>query len=145
VDVHEGLENTLIILKHKLIGIEIIREYDPNLPHIEAHGSELNQAWTNIIDNAAYAMGGSGTLKLRTSAHDGQVEVDIQDSGPGIPAEIQQRIFEPFYTTKPPGIGTGLGLHIVYNIINNHYGHIRLTSQPGSTCFQITLPVQLPH
>jgi signal transduction histidine kinase len=145
VDVHEGLENTLIILKHKLIGIEIVREYDPDLPHIEAHGSELNQAWTNIIDNAAYAMGGSGRLKLRTSAQDGQVEVDIQDSGPGIPAEIQQRIFEPFYTTKPPGIGTGLGLHIVYNIINNHYGHIRLTSQPGSTCFQVTLPVQLPH
>jgi signal transduction histidine kinase len=145
VDVHEGLENTLIILKHKLVGIEIVREYDPDLPHIEAHGSELNQAWTNIIDNAAYAMGGSGRLTLRTSAHDGQVEVDIQDSGPGIPAEIQQRIFEPFYTTKPPGIGTGLGLHIVYNIINNHYGHIQLTSQPGSTCFQITLPVQLPH
>ncbi|HTP01991.1 MAG TPA: ATP-binding protein [Anaerolineales bacterium] len=145
VDVHEGLDNTLVILKHKLTGIEIVREYDPDLPHIEAHGSELNQAWTNIIDNAAYAMGGSGRLKLRTAAQDGQVEIDIQDSGPGIPPEIQQRIFEPFFTTKPPGIGTGLGLHIAYNIVNNHYGRIQLTSQPGDTCFQITLPVQLPH
>ncbi len=145
VDVHEGLENTLIILKHKLVGIQIVREYAPGLPHIEAHGSELNQAWTNIIDNAAYAMGGSGMLKIRTSAHDNQVEIDIQDTGPGIPPEIQQRIFEPFFTTKPPGVGTGLGLHIAYNIINNHYGRIRLTSKPGSTCFQVTLPTQLPH
>jgi signal transduction histidine kinase len=145
VDVHEGLENTLVILRHKLSGIQITRDYAADLPHIEAHGSELNQVWTNILDNAAYAMEGRGSLQIRTHAEDGQVTVEIQDSGPGIPPEIQQRIFEPFYTTKPPGVGTGLGLHIVYSIINNHYGRIRVTSQPGNTCFEVTLPVKLPH
>ena len=145
VDVHEGLENTLVILRHKLSGIQITRDYAPDLPHIEAHGSELNQVWTNILDNAAYAMEGRGSIQIRTRAEDGQVIVEIQDSGPGIPPEIQQRIFEPFYTTKPPGVGTGLGLHIVYSIINNHYGRIRVTSQPGSTCFEVMLPVKLPH
>ena len=143
VDIHEGLENTLIILRHKLAGIEIVREYAAGLPKIEAHGSELNQVWTNILDNAAYAMEGKGRLNLRTAAEDGHVLVEIRDTGPGIPPEIQQRIFEPFFTTKPPGVGTGLGLHIVYSIINNHHGRIRLTSEPGNTCFQITLPVQL--
>jgi signal transduction histidine kinase len=143
VDIHEGLENTLIILRHKLAGIEIVREYAAGLPKIEAHGSELNQVWTNILDNAAYAMEGKGRLNLRTAAEDGQVLVEIRDNGPGIPPEIQQRIFEPFFTTKPPGVGTGLGLHIVYSIINNHHGRIRLTSEPGNTCFQLTLPVQL--
>ena len=145
VDIHEGLENTLIILRHKLAGIQITREYAAGLPKVEAHGSELNQVWTNILDNAAYAMDGKGEIHLRTSAEDDHVVVEIQDSGPGIPPEIQQRIFEPFYTTKPPGVGTGLGLHIVYSIINNHYGRVNLTSSPGSTCFQIKLPVRLPH
>lgn len=145
VDIHEGLDNTLIILRHKLLGIEIVREYAPDLPHIEAHGSELNQVWTNILDNAAFAMEGKGVLRLRTFAEDGHVVVEIQDSGPGIPPAIQQRIFEPFFTTKPPGVGTGLGLHIVYSIIYNHNGRISVTSQPGSTCFQITLPIQLLH
>ena len=145
VNIQEGLENTLIILRHKMKGIEIVRDYASDLPHIESFGSELNQVWTNIIDNAVYAMEGKGMLKLRTSAQDGQVTVEIQDNGPGIPTEIQQRIFEPFFTTKPPGAGTGLGLHIAYSIINNHYGHIHLTSEPGNTCFQVTLPIQLPH
>ena len=146
VDIHEGLENTLIILRHKIgPGIQVLREYAPDLPHIESYGSELNQVWTNLLDNAIYAMQGKGVLKLRTHSSDGQVVVEIQDTGPGIPAEIQQRIFEPFFTTKPPGIGTGLGLHVAYSIINNHYGRIRVTSAPGNTCFQITLPVQLPH
>ena len=145
VDIKEGLENTLIILRQKLAGIEVVREYSPDLPHIEAHGSELNQVWTNIIDNAVYAMEGKGKLSLRAYSEDSHVVVEIQDTGPGIPAEIQQRIFEPFFTTKPPGEGTGLGLHIVYSIINNHYGRVRLTSQPGNTCFQITLPLQLPR
>ncbi len=144
VDVEEGLENTLVILRHKLNGIEVLREYAPDLPHIEARGSELNQLWTNVIDNAAYAMHGSGQLRLRTYSEDSHVVVEIQDSGPGIPADIQQRIFEPFFTTKPPGVGTGLGLHIAYSIVNNHNGRIRLESQPGSTCFQVTLPTQLP-
>lgn len=147
VDVHEGLENTLIILSHKTKeGIKISREYSTDLPRIEAYGSELNQLWTNIIDNAIDAMNGEGNLTLRTTiSKDGCLVVEIEDSGPGIPAEIQQRIFEPFFTTKPPGQGTGLGLHIVYTIVNKHYGQIRVVSRPGSTCFQVTLPVQLPR
>ncbi len=146
VDIHEGLDNTLIILRHKIGGnIEVVREYAPDLPHIESYGSELNQVWTNLLDNAIYAMEGSGLLRLRTRAEDGHVVVEIQDNGPGIPPEIQQRIFEPFFTTKPPGLGTGLGLHIAYSIINNHYGRISVTSVPGNTCFQVTLPTQLPR
>jgi len=146
VDVHEGLENTLIILRHKTKeGINIKRDYDPNLPHIEAYGSELNQVWTNIIDNAVDAMHGKGDVTIRTRANDGKVTVEIEDNGPGIPKEIQSRIFEPFFTTKPPGQGTGLGLHISYTIINNHYGQLKVQSQPGRTVFIVTLPVQLPR
>ncbi len=143
VDVQEGLENTLVILRPKLTGIQVERDYAPDLPTIEAYGSELNQVWTNILDNAAYAMSGKGHIKLKTYAEDGRVVVEIEDDGPGIPAEIQQRIFEPFFTTKPPGSGTGLGLHIVYSIINNHNGSIHVSSRPGDTCFQISLPVRL--
>ena len=121
IDVHEGLENTLVILRSKLSGIQVVREYAPTLPRIEAYGSELNQVWTNILDNAAYALEGHGTIRLRTHTSGETVVVEIEDSGPGIPPEIQQRIFEPFFTTKPPGVGTGLGLHIAYTIINNHY------------------------
>jgi signal transduction histidine kinase len=146
VDIHEGLDNTLIILRHRIGGnIEVVREYAAGLPHIESYGSELNQVWTNLLDNAIYAMEGSGVLRLRTRAEDGHVVVEIQDSGTGIPPDIQQRIFEPFFTTKPPGLGTGLGLHIAYSIINNHYGRISVTSVPGNTCFQVTLPTQLPR
>ena len=146
VNVQEGLENTLIILRHKMKDdIKITRDYSAGLPHIEAYGSELNQVWTNILDNAIDAMQGLGELVLRTYAKDGKVIVEIQDNGPGIPMEIQQRIFEPFFTTKPPGQGTGLGLHIAYTIVNNHYGQIRVNSKPGKTCFQVTLPIQLPH
>jgi signal transduction histidine kinase len=145
IDVHDGLENTIVILRHKIKeGIKISRNYAPNLPHIEAHGSELNQVWTNIIDNAIDAMNGKGELTLRTSSKDNSIVVEIEDDGCGVPLEIQDRIFEPFYTTKPPGSGTGLGLHIAYTIIKNHYGQIRVTSQPGRTLFQITLPIQLP-
>jgi len=144
VDVHEGLNNTLVILRHKLkTGVTVMREYAPDLPHIEAYGSELNQVWTNIIDNAVDAMKGQGQLVLRTYPQDDQVVVEIADDGPGIPAEIQSRIFDPFFTTKPPGSGTGLGLHIAYNIVQRHSGQIRVTSQPGATRFEVTLPVQL--
>ncbi len=146
VDIHEGLDNTLVILRHKLSsGIRVTREYAADLPRIEAYGSELNQVWTNILDNAVYAMGGKGELILRTYTKDKNVVVEIQDNGPGIPPEIQKRIFEPFFTTKPPGQGTGLGLHIAYTIINNHYGRMNVTSEIGRTCFQITLPIQLPR
>jgi signal transduction histidine kinase len=144
VDIHQGLENTLVILRHKLKnGITIKREYAPDLPLIEAHGSELNQVWTNILDNAADAMHGQGEIILRTRAEDKKVIVEIQDNGPGIPPEIKKRVFEPFFTTKPPGLGTGLGLHIAYTVVNNHAGRIDLTSEPGKTCFQVTLPMQL--
>ncbi len=146
VDIHEGLENTLVILRHKMKeGIQVRREYATDLPHIEAHGSELNQVWTNILDNAVDAMHGRGEIILRTCASDGKVTVEIQDNGPGIPAAIQKRVFEPFFTTKPPGQGTGLGLHIAYNIVNNHHGAIRVTSEPGKTLFEVTLPIRTPN
>ncbi len=145
VDVHDGLENTLVILRHKLKhGVRVIRDYAPDLPRLEAHGSELNQVWTNIIDNAVYAMQGEGELTLRTSARDGFIEVEIADTGQGVPPEIQPRIFEPFFTTKPPGSGTGLGLNIAYNIVvQKHHGEIRVESRPGATRFVVTLPLQL--
>ena len=145
VDVHEGLENTLTILQHKLKqGVTIHREYDPGLPHIEAHGSELNQVWTNIIDNAIDAMNGKGEITLRTSHDNKHVTVEIADSGPGIPPDIQGRIFEPFFTTKPPGKGSGLGLHISHDIITNkHGGQIAVKSAPGQTKFIVTLPIRI--
>jgi signal transduction histidine kinase len=146
VDVHEGLDNTLVILRHKTkTGVKIKREYASNLPQIEAYGSQLNQVWTNILDNAIDAMQGQGQITLRTRLDDNCVIVEIEDNGPDIPPEIQSRIFEPFFTTKAPGVGTGLGLHIAYDIISKHYGQIRLNSQPGSTCFQVELPVQFPR
>jgi len=143
VDVHGGLDNTLIILRHKLeAGISVRREYAPDLPKIEAYGSELNQVWTNIIDNAADAMGGQGQIMIRTRQDGDWVVVEIEDDGPGIPPEIQSRLFDPFFTTKPPGQGTGLGLDISYNIIvYRHRGDIKVSSEPGKTCFQVWLPV----
>jgi signal transduction histidine kinase len=145
VDVHDGLENTLVILQHKLKqGVVIRREYSHDLPRIEAFGSELNQVWTNIIDNAVDAMQGKGELTLRTYSKDDNVVVEIGDNGPGIPADIQPRIFDAFFTTKPPGSGSGLGLHTSYNIVvHRHKGLIQVKSQPGGTCFQVTLPVHM--
>ncbi len=148
VDVHKGLEDTLVILKHKLKSgsITIKREYTPNLPSIEAYASELNQVWTNIIDNAIDAMQGHGEITLRTYASDDsdKVVVEIGDTGPGMPSEVRARIFEPFFTTKPQGVGTGLGLHIAYNIIvDKHRGLIQVTSELGNTIFKVTLPIQL--
>ena len=144
IDVHQGLENTLVILRHKMkAGINVKREYAPDLPEIEAHGGELNQVWTNILDNAVDAMSGKGEIIIRTRREGEMVIVEIQDNGPGVPAEIQKRVFEPFFTTKPPGLGTGLGLHIAYTVVNNHGGRLSVTSEPGKTCFQVTLPVQL--
>jgi signal transduction histidine kinase len=144
VDVHDGLENTLVILRHKLKNVKINREYDATLPKIEAYASELNQVWTNLIDNAIDAMKGEGEITLRTYARPDSVVVEITDNGPGIPEEVQQRIWEPFFTTKAPGVGTGLGLHIVYNIIaDKHRGQAQVESRPGFTCFQVTLPLKL--
>lgn len=145
VDVHEGLENTLVIMQHKLKkGVTVKREYSPNLPHIEAYASELNQVWTNIIDNAIDAMNGKGEIKIRTYVDDQRVIVEITDNGPGIPEEIQSRIFEPFFTTKAPGHGTGLGLHISHDIIaNRHHGQLLVESKPGETKFKVILPKQI--
>ena len=143
VDVHKGLDDTLLVLAHKLkSGIGVRKEYAPHLPKIQANGSELNQVWTNIIDNAADAVEGRGEITIRTRQDGQQVVIEIEDDGPGIPAEIQSRIFEPFFTTKPPGLGTGLGLDISYNIVvHKHGGDIKVLSQPGRTCFQVWLPV----
>jgi signal transduction histidine kinase len=145
VDVHDGLENTLVIMQHKLKqGVTVKREYSPGLPRIEAYASELNQVWTNIIDNAVEAMNGKGEITLRTYADGDRVVVEITDNGPGIPREIQGRIFEPFFTTKSPGKGTGLGLHISHDIIaNRHCGQLRVESQPGKTIFKAILPKKI--
>jgi len=145
VDIHEGLENTLVIMQHKLKqGVTVKREYSANLPRIEAYASELNQVWTNIIDNAVDAMNGKGEIILRTYAEDNRVVVEIVDNGPGMPEKIQSRIFEPFFTTKPPGKGTGLGLHISHDIVaNRHHGQLLVDSKPGETKFKVVLPVRM--
>jgi len=143
VDVHQGLEDTILILANKLkSGITLKRDYDPDLPAIQAYGSELNQVWTNLIDNAIDAVGQDGVITLRTRARDDWVVVEVEDNGEGIPEEIQSRVFDPFFTTKPPGVGTGLGLDISYNIVvQKHKGNIILTSQQGRTVFEVWLPV----
>lgn len=148
VDIHEGLDNTLLILRHKLAPIKVLREYDPDLQHIQAYGSELNQVWTNLIDNAADALDKSpaGQIKLRTQQKNDCVWIEVEDNGPGIPPEIQPRIFDPFFTTKPPGKGTGLGLEISYNIVvNKHRGDIKVFSQPGKTVFRVILPINFEN
>ena len=146
IDVRKGLDDTLVILRHKLkAGIEVTRDYQADLPEIEAWGSELNQVWTNLIDNAADAMDGRGAISIRAEATDGnQVRVTICDSGPGIPPEVVAKMFEPFFTTKPPGVGSGLGLHISHNVVVRHGGRIDVETRPGSTCFVVSLPVSLP-
>jgi predicted CoA-binding protein/signal transduction histidine kinase len=142
VDLHEGLDNTLVILRYKLKqGVNIKREYANNLPRIQAYGSELNQVWTNIIDNAIDAMDGHGEIILRTRLEGDWVVVEIEDNGPGIPPEIQDKLFSPFFTTKSVGKGTGLGLNTTYNIVQKHAGEIKVFSHPGKTRFQICLPV----
>lgn len=145
VDVREDLDNTLIILQPKLkTGITVHREYARDLPRIEAYGSELNQVWTNIIDNAIDAMNGTGELILRAFKEDAAVVVEIEDNGPGIPKDIQSKIFDPFFTTKPVGSATGLGLNISHNIIvQKHRGKITVSSTPGKTCFTVRLPINL--
>jgi signal transduction histidine kinase len=145
VDLRASLEDTLIILRHKLKdGVEVVRDFEAGLPTIEAYASELNQVWTNLIDNAVQAMDGRGVLELRVRRFGGEVEVWIIDSGPGIPPEISSRIFDPFFTTKPQGVGTGLGLHIAHNIVvNRHRGRIDFESRPGHTEFKVSLPIRM--
>ncbi|MGE5603484.1 MAG: sensor histidine kinase [Nitrososphaerales archaeon] len=141
VDVHAGLDSTLVMLRNKLkSGITVHREYDPDLPRIQAYGSELNQVWTNIIDNAIDAMEGKGEITLRTRYDEEWVIVDLEDNGPGIPETLVTRIFDPFFTTKPPGLGTGMGLNISHSIVQKHRGRIEVSSRPGNTCFEVRLP-----
>ncbi len=143
VDVHELLDSTLLMLSGKIpAGISVVKDYDRSLPPIPAYAGELNQVWTNLIDNAVSAMGGTGTLTVRTGLDRDQVFVEFGDTGPGVPPEIRERIFEPFFTTKPVGEGTGLGLDISWRIVvNKHHGDIRLESSPGDTRFRVRLPI----
>ena len=141
VDLTKGLENTLTIMAHKLKkGVTIKRDYNPTPLLVNSYGSELNQVWTNIIDNAIDAMHGEGELRIRTFLEGDCAVVEIGDSGPGIPPEIQPRIFEPFFTTKEVGDGTGLGLDTTLRIVRKHRGSINVTSIPGDTRFQVRLP-----
>jgi signal transduction histidine kinase len=142
-DVHDLLNSTLLMMSAKLKGITINKQYDRSLPAVPAYAAELNQVWTNLIDNAVAAMDGEGTLTIRTARDGDQVLIEVGDTGPGIPADIQKRIFEPFFTTKPFGEGTGLGLDIAWRIVvKKHHGDLRVESRPGDTRFQVRLPVQ---
>jgi signal transduction histidine kinase len=143
VDVHELLDSTVTMLAGKIpSGVRVVKEYDRSLPAIPAYPAELNQVWTNLIDNAVAAMGEAGVLTLRTGLDRDRVFVEIGDSGPGVPPEIRERIFEPFFTTKPVGQGTGLGLDVTWRIVvNKHHGDIAVESVPGDTRFRVRLPL----
>ena len=145
VDVHHGIENTLTILGFRLKkSVKVIRDFDPNLPKVCAFGGELNQVWTNLVDNAIDAMNGKGELRIRTRRNLDRITVEFQDNGPGIPPEIKARIFDPFFTTKGVGEGTGLGLDTVARIVRKHHGEIRVESKPGDTRFTVDLPLDQP-
>ncbi|MEV5426514.1 ATP-binding protein [Streptomyces cellulosae] len=148
-DVHELLDSTLLMLSGKLgRGIRVVKDYDRTLPRVPAYPAELNQVWTNLVDNAVAAMretDGEGTLTVRTARENDRLLVEFGDTGPGIPAEIRDRVFDPFFTTKPVGEGTGLGLDISWRIVvNKHHGSLRFDSEPGDTRFQVLLPLTAP-
>lgn len=147
VDLHELLDSTLVMLSRKIgDSIDVVKDYDRTLPPVACYAAELNQVWTNLIDNAVYAMDGRGTLTIGTRQEDDCAVVVIADTGPGIPADAQGRIFEPFFTTKPVGEGTGLGLDISFRIVvNKHGGDIRVDSRPGDTRFAVWLPFTRPE
>jgi signal transduction histidine kinase len=144
VQVTDGLENTLVMLGHKLRdGITVVRDYADDLPTIDADPGELNQVWTNLIDNAADAMAGSGTLRVGVRETGEQLVVEIADTGPGMPAEVAARAFEPFFTTKEVGTGTGLGLDIARRIVvERHGGTIEIDPAPGATVIRVGLPLE---
>jgi signal transduction histidine kinase len=145
VDIKHSLETTLMIMHHKLKrGISVTREYAPDLPKVLAYGSELNQVWTNLIDNAADAMKDNGKLFVRAVRENEYVLVEIADNGPGIPPEIQSRIFDPFFTTRGVGEGTGLGLDLVHRIVQKMRGFVTFKSVPGDTRFHVRVPIQGP-
>jgi signal transduction histidine kinase len=144
VDVPAGLDATIQMLQSLIGDVEVIRDYAPNLPRISAYGSELNQVWTALIENALEAIaetGGRGQLRITARPEADMLLVEIWDSGPGIRAELQDRIFEPFFTTKPPGQGLGLGLDNAMRIVRKHRGHLSVKSEPGNTCFRVRLPL----
>ena len=144
-DIHEGLDTTLVVLGHKLkhTKIAIERHYDSALPKVLARGSELNQVWTNLLDNAIDALGETGTITVRTRREAECAVVEISDDGPGIPDEVRAHIFEPFFTTKAVGEGTGLGLDTVRRIVEErHRGTIEVDSRPGATTFRVWLPLK---
>ena len=141
VDVPAGLDATVQMLQSRMTNVVVERDYEPGLPHVSAYGSELNQVWTALIENALDALGNRGLLRLGCRLEGEMLLVEIWDTGPGIPPELQDRIFEPFFTTKPPGLGLGLGLDNAMRIVRKHRGHISVRSEPGSTCFRIRLPL----
>ncbi|MDQ3656844.1 MAG: ATP-binding protein [Chloroflexota bacterium] len=142
VDIHDGLENTLVILAYRLKSMTIERQFDRSIPPVRTYDSGLNQVWTNILDNAVDATGGEGAITIRTFGEGRMAVVEIIDDGPGIPADQASRIFEPFYTTKPQGMGTGLGLDIAWRIVTGeHSGQIAVDSTPGRTTFRVAIPI----
>jgi signal transduction histidine kinase len=147
IDVHDLLDSTLVMLEGKIgSGIGVIKDYDRSLPRIPAYPAELNQVWTNLIDNAVSAMAGTGTLTIRTAMDRDRLLVEFSDTGPGIPEDIRSRIFEPFFTTKPVGQGTGLGLDISWRIVvGRHHGDLKVQSAPGDTRFRVWLPLTPPQ
>jgi signal transduction histidine kinase len=143
IDITDGLDSTLVMLGHKLGGITVVRDYGASVPAIDAHAGELNQVWTNLIDNAIDAMDGKGTLRVSTRAGQGHVDIEVSDTGRGMPPEVAARAFEPFYTTKDVGQGTGLGLDIARRIVTErHGGTITIESRPGRTVLRVRLPVR---
>jgi signal transduction histidine kinase len=141
VDLPQSLENTLSMFGSRLSNIHVVTEFDPELGPISAYGSELNQVWTALIENAIDAMPNGGEMVLKTKLQGQLAMVEVWDSGPGIQQELQTRIFEPFFTTKAPGVGLGLGLDQAQRIVSKHSGFLRVESKPGATCFQVRLPV----
>jgi len=149
VDLRDLLKSTLVMMNRKFEGIRVVKEFDPDLPRVPAYAAELNQVWTNVIDNAVGAMhghgDGSGTLTIRTRRDGANAVIEISDTGPGIPPDVRPRIFEPFFTTKDVGEGTGLGLDISWRIVvKKHHGDIRVHTGPDGTTFEICLPLEGP-
>jgi signal transduction histidine kinase len=142
IDIPQSLENTLAMVASRIQEVEIIRDYQPNLPTLNAYGSEMNQVWTALIENALDAINNHGRLNLSVRMTGDLILTEISDNGPGVPEELQARIFEPFFTTKAPGAGLGLGLDTVNRVVRMHRGYVSVQSKPGRTCFQVRLPVQ---
>ncbi|HEY0453537.1 ATP-binding protein [Actinophytocola sp.] len=146
VDLHEGLDATLVMLAGKIgPDVRVVKDYDRTLPKVPAYAAELNQVWTNLIDNALDAVAGDGTVTIRTALDGDSALVEVIDTGPGVPPELRRRVFEPFFTTKGVGQGTGLGLDVSWRVVvNRHGGDLRVTSSPGDTHFQVRVPLRAP-